>query len=255
MKTIYRCSDTVTGIFSAVYDAWKAGKEENECGIVLKGTMEQELFCEYRETQEIQKKVRAVEAMIKKHLGEQTYLDLYQAALSSDQKKGDAILGTMLAARKIPDSRKIMEHLGHPQVEHVFRLSRNVGGEVHNYKGFLRFRELSGGILYAEITPENHILTCLAPHFTHRLPLENWMIHDKTHKVFAVHEAGKQWVLVESGHFDRGRVSDLSEKERMYAALWKNFCTVIAIEERRNPGCQLQHLPLRYRGDMTEMMR
>lgn len=28
MKTIYVCEDSVTGIYSGIYDAWKSGKEE-----------------------------------------------------------------------------------------------------------------------------------------------------------------------------------------------------------------------------------
>ena len=47
MKKIYVCNDTITGIFSAIYDAWKEGREEKECGIAIKGMLEQELFCEY----------------------------------------------------------------------------------------------------------------------------------------------------------------------------------------------------------------
>ena len=66
--------------------------------------------------------------MICKHLGMDVYGDLYQAMLSEDEEKGDAVLGTMLEARKIPDSRKIMEHLSHPKVEKVFELSRVWGG-------------------------------------------------------------------------------------------------------------------------------
>lgn len=253
MKTVYICSNTVTGIFSAVYDAWKAGKQEDECGIALRGELEQELFCEYQQVEETERKAQAVEVLIRKHLGAQAYWDIYHASLSEDKKKGDAILGTMLAAKKLPDSRKIMEHLSHPKVETVFELSRSVGGEAHNYKGFLRFKELINGVLYSEITPKNQVLTCLAPHFAHRLPLENWMIYDKTHKMFVVHEAQKKWVLVWDEGFDRSRIGTVSEKELMYAKLWKNFCKTIAIESRRNPKCQLQHLPLRYREDMVEM--
>ena len=36
MKKIYVCNDTITGIFSAIYDAWKEGREEKECGIAIK---------------------------------------------------------------------------------------------------------------------------------------------------------------------------------------------------------------------------
>ena len=51
-----------------------------------------------------------------------------------------------------------MEHLSHPMVEKVFELSRSVGGEAHNLKGFLRFRELENGVLYAPITPKARCL-------------------------------------------------------------------------------------------------
>lgn len=252
MKTVYVCSDSVTGIFSAVYDAWKAGRKEKECGIALKGLAEMELFCDYQEVEETKHKALAVEALIQRHLGQQAYWDIYHALLAADKEKGDAVLGTMLAAKRIPDSRKIMEYLGHPKVEKVFELSRAVGGEAHVLKGFLRFRELSGGILYAQITPKAQVLTCLAPHFADRLPLENWMIHDKSHNMFAVHEAGKKWVLVWDEFLDAKMTCRISKEEEEYARMWKSFCKTIAIESRKNPACQLQHLPLRFRPNMLE---
>ena len=124
--------------------------------------------------------------------------------------------------------------------------------EAHSYTGFLRFRELLNGVLYAEIEPKNQILTCLAPHFADRLPVENWMIHDKTHRMFAVHEAGKKWVILWGEEIDETVLEMVSDKEEEYARLWRGFCRTIAIESRRNPRCQMQHLPLRYRGKMTE---
>ena len=169
-----------------------------------------------------------------------------------DKDKGDAILGTMLAARTLPDSTRIMEHLSHPKVEKVFELSRTVGGEAHALKGFLRFQELKSGILYAQITPKSQVLTCLAPHFADRLPLENWMIHDKSHDMFVVHEAKKKWVLIWDDMLDRKGNLEVSEKEAQYSRLWKDFCKTIAIESRANRRCQLQHLPLRFRPNMVE---
>lgn len=252
MKDIYVCSDTVTGIFSAIYDAWKSGKDEEQCGIALKGMLEQELFCEYYPTEETEKKARAVEHLIQKHMGSRAYWDIYHAALSYDREKGDAILGTMMAARKLKDSTRIMEHLSHPKVEKVFELSRNVGGEAHSFKGFARFRELINGVMYCEIAPKNQVLTCLAPHFADRFPRENWMIHDKTHKMFVIHESGKQWVVVWGEKVNLEMLENVSEKEVEYAKLWKSFCKTISIESRKNPRCQMQHLPLRYRPDMVE---
>ena len=261
MKTVYVCSDSVTGIFSAVYDAWKAKKAEEECKIEIRGFLEQELFCEYVEVTETEEKALAVERLIYKHLGVQAYHDIYYAILSADAGKADAVLGTMLAAKKLSDSKRIMEHLSHPKVEKVFELSRTVGNEAHLMLEFIRFRELDNGVMYAPITPKTQVLTCVAPHFSDRFPLENWMIHDKTHHMYAVHEARKKWVLVQelrTGNENADETSqetkfqNISEKEVEYEKLWKSFCYTIAIKERNNPVCQRGHLPLRFRPNMTE---
>lgn len=258
MKKVYVCTDSVTGIFSAVYDAWKSGRSEEECGIVFHGFTEQQLFCDYAEVEETEGKAAAVEHMIRKHMGMLAYHDIYQATLSADEEKGDAVLGTCLAARGLKVSKKIMEHLGNPKVRKVFELSRRVGNESHFLVEFIRFRELEGGVLYAPITPKSHVLTCIAPHFADRFPLENWMIHDKTHRAFAVHEARKRWVLVREAYdeeqeeeYDRA-FKKYSEKEGEYEKLFKSFCKTIAIKERENPVCQRGHLPLWYRPNMVE---
>lgn len=252
IKTIYVCSDTVTGIFSGIYDAWKSRKGEDECGIALRGFLEPRLFCDYVEVEETEHKAIAVEALIRKHLGQNAYWDIYHAVLSADKEKADAVLGTMLAARKLPDSTRIMEYLSHPKVEKVFELSRNVGGEAHSLKGFLRFQELANGVLYAGITPKSQVLTCLAPHFADRLPLENWMIHDKTHHMFVVHESGKKWILLWDEECKIEENLTFSEREKEFEKLWKGFCKTISIPSRENPKCQRQHLPLRFRPDMVE---
>ncbi len=252
MKTVYVCNDTVTGIFSGIYDAWKAGKGEEDCEIALRGMLDFQLFCDYVEVEETEHKAAAVEALIRKHLGERAYGAIYHALMSADKGKGDAVLGTMLAARRLTDSTKIMDHLGHPKVEKVFELGRNVFGEAHSYKGFLRFQELKNGVLYAKIRPKNQILTCLAPHFASRLPVENWMIHDRSHQMFAVHEAGKEWFIVWGDAHAKAFPEDVSEKEEEYARLWTGFCQTIAIESRINPRCQRQNLPYRFRADMVE---
>lgn len=252
IKTVYVCPNTINGIFSGIYDAWKSGKEKEECKIALAGMVEQELFCEYAEVKEDDRKARAVEKMILNHMGEAVYWDIYHALLSADREKGDVVLGTMMEARKLKNSKKIMEHLSHPQVEKVFELSRNVAGEAHLLKGFVRFRELKNGILYAQITPKAQVLTCLAPHFADRLPQENWMIQDKSHRMYAVHEAGKDWILLQLETADERYLMQYSEEEYKYEKLWQGFCRTISIESRENPKCQRQHLPMRFRPDMVE---
>lgn len=96
------------------------------------------------------------------------------------------------------------------------------------------------------------MLLCLAPHFADRLPLENWMIWDETHNMFAVHEASRKWVLVCGEDFAGEKFARVSDREREFARLWTGFCKTIAIDARKNPRCQRQNLPLRFRPEMTE---
>lgn len=252
MRRIYVCEDDVTGVFSAVYDAWKAGRTQEDAGLAMKGMIEMELFCEYVKSTPSLQKAEAVRRLIRKYLGEQAYMDIYYAALSCSHEKGTAIWQTMQEARMLRDSTKIMEHLSHPGVEKVFELSRAVGNEAHLFLEFVRFRELQNTILYAEIAPKNQVLTCIADHFSNRLPRENWMIFDKTHKMFLVHQSGREWFLIHGAEPDQEALQKYSGEEKEYERLWKGFCTSIAIMERRNPNLQRQHLPLRYRADMTE---
>lgn len=254
MKRIYVCENEVTGLFSALYDAWKylVPNHGAECGIRFRGHLEQELFCEYTEVESNEKKALSVERMILSHMGWYTYKLIYQAALSDDPDRGDVILGTMLAAREIPDSRRIMDHLGNAQVEQTFELSRTVNNETTRWIELIRFRELEQGILYARFEPKCRVLSCVAPHFAERLSVENWMIHDAVHEEYAVHEAGRQWILVSGEHVDETRFSSYSVKEEKFSELWKEFTDAIAIKERKNPRCQMGHLPLWCRKNLVE---
>lgn len=108
IKRIYLCEDNVTGLFSALYDAWREGRTQENAGIALKGFVEQELFCEYVESCPAERKARAITQMIRKHLGQEACRAIYYAALSCNKEKGTAIWQTLQEARRIQDSRKIM---------------------------------------------------------------------------------------------------------------------------------------------------
>ena len=78
------------------------------------------------------------------------------------------------------------------------------------------------------------------------------MIYDKTHEVFLIHRKQEKWRLVWGETLNADAVSEVSDGEKDYASLWKEFFETISIKERENPKCQKSHLPLRFRRDMTE---
>lgn len=251
MKKIYVCGNSITGILSAIYDAWKESRDA-DAGIEIRGFMEPRMFCEYAEVTENELKARAVSRLIQKNMGYNTWWSVYHALLSRDTDRADAVFHVMCAARKIPSGRRIMEHLTNPDVAKVFELDRRVSNEAHLFKEFIRFRELENQVLFSEISPDNHILVCIGDHFADRFPMENWMIYDKTHEECILHRAHYKWVLVSGQELNQDVLRRISDAESEYEQLWKTFFDTISIKERENPKCQQTHLPLRYRADMTE---
>ena len=69
LKRVYLCHDTLCGLFSALYDAWKERRKDGNAGIAFYGMLEQELFCEYVEVEESERKMAVVSELIKKNLG------------------------------------------------------------------------------------------------------------------------------------------------------------------------------------------
>ena len=142
----------------------------------------------------------------------------------------------------------------------VFALGRNANYEYLHMRGFLRFEELEGNVLYAEMGPKNNLMTFLMPHFADRLPMEHFLIYDEKRHLYGVHPAGRDWYLVQGEMPDMKELSGAARDkahagEVDYQELFRYFCEKIGVEERRNPELQRNMLPLRFRGYMTEFQK
>ncbi len=123
----------------------------------------------------------------------------------------------------------------------------NLRREAHNYKGFLRFTAYDE-VLVACISPKNRVLPLISDHFSDRFFEETFLIYDKTHQMALVHKQGG--TLLTS--LDKLTLPKIDDAEKAYRSLWRCFQSTIAIEERRNPKCQMNHMPRRFWDEMTE---
>lgn len=252
-KTIFLCEDSVDGIFTGVYDAWDSRLGHENVKLALKGEANYELFASYREVETDREKAEKVANTLRRRLGSEDYYHIYQAALSRDGRKAAAIYRTVAAGLAGRRSGSVMQYLQNPDICRVFELSRTTGNEAHRYYQFLRFRELESGVLFSEIKPENDVLPLIGEHFSDRFPGEHFLVYDRTHHTFLVHEAYKQWALVTGEELNREAIGKISEDEAQFAVLWKGFCRSVAIMERKNLRLQQQFLPMKFRAFMTEM--
>lgn len=262
MRIIYVCEDSLTGIFSGIYEVWKRKMTAEEAGLEVEDSFERRLFCEYIFCKAEERKALAVIRMIQKNLGADVYEKISYALLSADRRKAEMVFRAMLEAKKLSRKDRLMEHLGNEAVRAVFGMYRQVANEAHHYKGFVRFRELKNKTLFAKIEPKHAVLPCIAEHFADRFPQENWVIYDKTHEVFLIHEKGKRYYFLQQYMCmkgDSGSAQNItggfSEEEMDYEALWKEFVQSISVAERENRALQNQNLPLRFRTNLVEFSK
>lgn len=254
MSYVYVCEDTLEGIFTAIYNIYRDKRNLPDTRVSI--VEEYMLFAEYVPVETNTESAMKVMRTIQERFGQQDFYDICMALASYDTEKAQAVYKTIaygLVAK--PAKGHLFDHLSDDNILKAFKLSNTVSREVHHLYGFVRFRELENGILFADISPKNHVLVALMEHFADRLPSENFAIFDEERKLYGIHPARGQWFLA-SGEELAARLQDvpISDAEERYAELFRHFCKRIAIKERKNLDLQRNMLPLYFREYMTEFM-
>ncbi|MCM1136024.1 MAG: TIGR03915 family putative DNA repair protein [Clostridium sp.] len=246
------CEDSLEGVFTGIYNAYLKRKPHGQIHLCFGEDENYRLFAVYEPCPPDDNRAAKVARTILGEFGQEAYMAICRALASEAGDKGEAVYKTVVTGLSMRNKKQVMGNLKNPYVHRVFELARFTANEAHYHVEFLRFRELENGILYAPIGPKNNLITFIVPHFADRLPLENFVIHDKTRDIFALHPAGKDWYLVHGDERLQQEKLSFSEGEKKYRELFAHFFHTIPIEERKSCGLQRNMLPLRYRDYMTE---
>lgn len=288
---VFVCEDSIEGILTGVYDAWvealssrlghahcrlavtrrripedvqgafgadgNAADVQGAFGADGEGVSEQEyfnleLFCTYRDTPPDAEKAEKVIRTLRRRLGEDVYECLCYAMASREPDKAEAVYKTIVAGLSMKQGYRALDKVTDPYVARCFDLKRSVGCEIHRELEFLRFQELENGVLLAKVRPKNDVLMYLGPHFSDRLPLENFLIYDINRRKALFHEREKEWYMMDALELDHEMAGRISTEEEYYQGLFRMFCRTIAIESRENRALQRQFLPLYFRDLMPE---
>ena len=274
--TVLICEDSIEGIFTAIYEAYEKKYQIDRVKLHVGEEYEPALFTDYQRVYVDDTRAEKVRRTLMRKFSKDDYLSICYALSTTDERKADAVFHTIDWGLRGCYQNSILEHLTCDWVRITMELARNASNEYMHLRGFTRFRELKGGLLYAVIAPKNDILPQLAAHFTDRFPQENFIIRDKGRELYAVHPAYKPWILVtlkKAENLPYGEVKDenvrieaasgmgiddcmeereLSDQEHNYQELFREFCHNISIEERKNLNLQRNMLPLHFRTYMTE---
>lgn len=247
---VYVCEDSLEGIFTGIYKTYEEKRDHGDTFLSL--TDEPVLFAEFVEVEPDRHKTLKVINTLQKRFGEDDYLSLCKALASEDPGKAQAVYRTVVyGLQRNSRPGHLFDNLAEDNVHKAFSLARGTSREICHLQGFVRFQELEKKVLYSAIGPKNNVLTFLMPHFSDRLPQENFVLFDETRNLFGIHPASRQWYLLQ-GEEAVSPVLHLSEEEERYQELFRSFCRTIAIRERRNLKLQRNMLPLRFREYMIE---
>jgi len=252
MITVFTCKDEFEDMMTCIYDAWNSRLGHSNIRLMIEPIAEPELFCDYihitADPQKVVKVVRSIQKKISYH----AYQTIYSAAMSFRSDKLDIIYRFLILGFHYGPA--IMDMLQEPAVMAAFELNRKVGNEAHYFKEFIRFSSVDNRFFISHIEPKCNVLTLVAPHFSDRMPSENWMIIDDKRHLAAVQTADESYYLTPLGDEEFTQLLETKHQPDIFIDLWKGFFQTIAIEERANYRCQRNMMPLWYRKNAIEFL-
>lgn len=264
METIIlRCEDSITGILTALFDAFVYKNEmesyEDNISIAIGEGGNLNLFAKEIEVCTDEEKAAKTVYAIYSKLGSSVYQTIFYSLCHFDEDRATIVLGYLV--RAFSKGSQIFEYLSDPYVIRVMELSRKAGNECQRLLGFLRFQDV-GKFLFAEIEPKCDALPLMQEHFMDRFPNENFIIYDRLRHYAVVHPAFKNCFFVSGVNEDGKEEAFLQAlgqeqamvKEDAYEKLWKSYFESMAIDARFNEKCQNTLLPKWYRKHMLEFI-
>uniref|UniRef100_UPI00349E7FD8 TIGR03915 family putative DNA repair protein n=1 Tax=uncultured Ruthenibacterium sp. TaxID=1905347 RepID=UPI00349E7FD8 len=137
---------------------------------------------------------------------------------------------------------------GHEDVHPMLAAQLFLKNEAHRFVEFIRFSD-HGGVLTACISPKSFVLPYIQNHFCDRYSIETFLIYDRTHHAALIWKEKRASIVP----LDNFEPPPPDSNEQQYRILWKRFYDTIAIPDRENPRCRMNHCPKRYWPDMLEM--
>nr|MCR5753590.1 TIGR03915 family putative DNA repair protein [Acetatifactor sp.] len=191
---LYRCEDTLEGIFTAIYRVYEDKRSADE---VLISVSEEYLlfYTEVVVTTDYNRSMKVARTLRKK-FGEEDYLFICYALASSEEDKAQAVFRTI--AKGIRDSvgvHHLFDAMADQYVNRAYKLGNAASRECSHLRGFLRFQECEGKVLFAKIGPHHDLVPFLMPHFADRFSMESFIIYDEVREKMGMHIPGKGWYM------------------------------------------------------------
>ncbi len=247
MELEYRYDGSPDGLLCAVADAVK----QKETPTAITGPFDESLLFADRmhEVQSDEKRADEVIGYFQQNVSREAARNLVYCLTGPYETMETDLLAYYRMGLKL--GRNLDRHHADPVVHAVHQAARQVGREIHRFKGLLRFRKLADGLYWAPFEPDYDIISALAPHFRARLSDQRWMLHDLRRERAVVWDRAHLYAELVPEKLLKG--NPVTDEEVGIQQVWKSFFKNVTIEGRRNSKLQTRCMPLRYWRWLPEM--
>ncbi|OLR65385.1 TIGR03915 family putative DNA repair protein [Peptoniphilus porci] len=238
---IYVYDGSFQGLLTVIFDSYKVLEEVKD---IVKETEQEDFINDRIKCVTERDKAERVKNSIIKNFSYSFYENIFMVFSSNNEKKEIAIAKTL---KKLYVEGFYYIESADDYVVLFRNILKRVLGEIHSYKGLLRFDE-KDGLLFAKFSPENDILYYIFNHFKRRLVKTKFIIVDIKRNRGVIYNG------VRAEFFDYEMKEDFKIEDD-YVDLWRIFYDAIAIKERKNERLRVQNMPKKYWNYLPEINR
>ena len=250
---IFIYDKTFEGLLTLIFDSYEMKIIPDR--IVSNVSFQSALFGEkYDVVSDINKAERVWKGLSCK-LSEEGCQRLYKAHLS-ESEEADMIIFKQIRnifSKKYNIERDYRDEL----VLGIKNLSRKVSREACRMIEFVRFQKTADNIYFSPISPDYNVLPLIGKHFRNRFNDQQWVIYDVKRKYGLFYDLKEvSEITIANRYFGtQGKIEDtvLSNDEKQFQSLWKEYFSAINIKERKNLRQQMHFMPKKYRKFLTEV--
>jgi len=244
---IFSFDNTFEGLLTLVFESYQRNLFPDEilCG---EGSLSV-LFGSTITIQTDDQKAERVWKGIVSHSSEVNAHRIYRVFLAS---MPDTPMLLVKYIRLVIDSLKNEEtNFSEPVVIQINKLHQKVCKEAHRVQMFVRFQKTVEGSYYASFAPLYDVLPLCIPHLIDRFADQPWIIYDLKRNYGFCYDLKEVSRVVFNDlkvNTQNGQLhsSLLSEDEKHFQQLWKQYYHSICIQERKNDKLHRQLLPQRF---------
>lgn len=251
MITVFTCDNDYTSILSCIYDAFMSRLGHSNIRLEIEPIEQYSLFENYVHVDADDRKASEVFNSINSKISPYFYGEIAYCFGAFEKDTLNTIYRMLVLGFKYGPSA--LDMYQYKDVVRFKEISRRYGNEAHSFREFARFTRY-GDIYIAHIEPKSHVLLPVAEYFIDRMPSEHWIIVDDVHKEAIIHPVNSPYYLRKLTPEEFAKLSSTDENADSFAVWWKAYFKHIAIKERENYTCQLNHFPKWKRTHVTEFM-